>query len=211
MTNEIQQAPENLENERDQIIRDLSDKAAGVSDEIERLKQEMENYEQQYEMLEVKMHIAEMTREGAGNYLIFLFEEEPRVNHLDFIRAIEAMMKKYALTRSIEKSDEVGREITQDIDELRCAKYFVALLSPVGSNYCWDWGAQQEDYNVQPEYKDFSSRPDYPKDKATTELYDIFCRYFCEYMKRIRSYRAYLLERECDESYYYYKKVKLNH
>ena len=204
MTNEIEQ--EYLENERDQIIRDLSDKAAGVSNEIARLKEGIVYYEQRYKMLEAKMHIAEMTREGAGNYLSFLFEDEPRVNDLDFIRAIEAMMQKYALTRSIEKSDEVGREIIQDIDDLRSAKYFVALLSPVGSNYCWDWGAQQEDYNVQPEYKDFSSRPDYPKDKAMAELYDIFCRYFCEYMKRIRAYRAYLLEQGA--SYYYYKKVK---
>ena len=133
MTNEIQQAPENLENGRDQIIRDLSDKAAGVFEEIAELQQKLENCEHQYDMLELKMKIAEMTRDGAEIYLNYFLEHELIANDLDYIRAIEAMMRTYALTRSIEKSDEAGRKIIQDIES---AKYFVAIfltLSSIGS------------------------------------------------------------------------------
>lgn len=177
MTNEIQQAPENLENGRDQIIRDLSDKVVRVSEEIERLKQEMGNYEQQYEILALKMHIAEMTREGADYYLNHFFENESSSDNPDFMEAVEAMMRTYALTRSIEKSDEAGRKILHDTDDVKKAKYYVAALSPLGPNYCWDWGAQDEYYIFQDDYECLSSSPDYSKDKAMAVLYSRLCNY----------------------------------
>lgn len=180
MTNEIQHVPENLATRKNQIIKSLSDKAAGVFEEIAELQQKLENCEHQYDMLELKMKIAEMTRDGAEIYLNYFLEHELITNDLDYIRAIEAMMRTYALTRSIEKSDEAGRKIIQDIES---AKYFVAILSYLGPNYCWDWGAQQEYYFVQDDYDYLSSNFDIVCEEAMSELYTCFCIVFDKNLK----------------------------